>query len=175
MIRLIKKVFRAISGCHWHGLWFHHLAPKWMLDHSLPFGSYNIARSVWHPLDYLGDVCRQAKWFVQRGKRGYADNSIWSLDWYLTGFMGNALRELADQVHGTPIIDVGRVIENPSDCDALTMEEWKATILYIAETFDIGRKMQDFEYKSDEDYQAAKKRFNHGMQMFGEYFFNLWD
>jgi hypothetical protein len=89
--------------------------------------------------------------------------------------MGNALRDLAEQVHGTPIIDTGRVIEDPNDCDTFTMEEWKATILYIAETFDIGRKIEDFEYITREEYEVAHKRFQHGMRMFSEYFFNLWD
>lgn len=126
------------------------------------------------PHAYFSDVFRKVKWFYQRGKRGYADNSVWSLDWYLCSFMGDALRELADSVHGVPIIDTGRKFEDPNDCDCLTMEEWKFTIRYLADTFDLGRKIQDYDVKPEE-MDAALKRFKHGMAMFTEYFFNLWD
>lgn len=148
---------------------------NWLYNYSPPFGSYNYMYYLTHPWKYVEDLYYQAKWFYQRGARGYADNSVWSIDWYLTSFMGKALRELAEQVHGTPIIDTGRVIEDPNDCDTFTMEEWKATILYIAETFDVGRKIEDYDYKTTEEFQVAMKRFNHGMRMFNEYFFSLWD
>lgn len=158
---------------HWHNLYYD-IMPKWAKDNAPPLGSYNYAAYFLKPWAYAHDVWLQAKWFYQRGTRGYADNSIWSIDWYLCGFMGKALRELADQVHGVPIIDTGRVIADPNDCDCLTMEEWKFTILYIAETFDLGRKIQDYDVPGDQ-MEAAMKRFHHGMAMFSEYFFNLWD
>lgn len=146
-----------------------------LYNYSPPFGSYNYMFYLLHPWEYVEDLWLAAKWFYQRGSRGYADCDVWGLDWHLTSYMGKALRDLAEQVHGTPILDTGRVIEDPNDCDTFTIEEWKATILYIAETFDVGRKIQDFEYKDREEFALAKNRFDHGMRMFNEYFFNLWD
>lgn len=158
---------------HWYNL-FYDLTPKWAKDNSPPFGDFNYWGYLCKPHAYFGDVFRKVKWFYQRGKRGYADNSIWSLDWYLCSFMGDALRELADQVHGVPIIDTGRKFEDPNDCDCLTMEEWKFTIRYLADTFDLARKIQDYDVPIEE-MDAAMKRFKHGMAVFSEYFFNLWD
>jgi hypothetical protein len=147
---------------------------RWWFRYAPPLGSYNYYGYSTRPWQYIEDLWLQLKWFYQRGAHGYADNSVWSIDWYLTSFMGKALRELAEQVHGVPIIDTGRVILDPNDCDCLTMEEWKATILYIADTFDLARKIEE----SDLPYEKmpeAMKRFHQGMTMFNEYFFNLWD
>lgn len=148
---------------------------RWWYRYSPPFGSYNYWYYFKHPHKYVEDVYLEMKWFYQRATRGYADRDVWSIDWHLTSYMGNALRDLADQVHGTPIIDTGRVITDPNDCDTFTIEEWKFTILYIAETFDIGRKIQEYEYTTREEMAVAQKRFEHGMRMFTEYFFSLWD
>lgn len=147
----------------------------WWYRYSPPFGDYNYWYYCRHPHEYFMCLGRNLKWFYQRGTRGYADCDVWGLDWHLVGFMGRALRDLAEQIHGTPIIDTGRTFTDPNDCDTFTIEEWKATILYIAETFDQARKIQDFEYTTTEEFTAAKVRFDHGMKMFSEYFFNLWD
>lgn len=147
----------------------------WWYRYSPPLGDYNYSYYFIHPFSYVTCLFRHLKHFYQRGSRGYADCDVWSIDWHLTSYMGNALRQLAEQVHGTPIIDTGRTSYDPHLCDTLELDEWKATILYIAETFDIAAKVNDFEYLSIEEYEQAHKRFKHGMGMFTEYFFNLWD
>jgi len=149
---------------------------RWWFKYAPPFGWYNYYGYSTKPWVYFHDLWLQVKWFCQRGARGYADNSVWSVDWYLSSFMGNALRDLSKQVHGVPLIETGRPLDphDPNDCDTLTMEEWKATILYIAETFDLARKIQDYDIPGEE-MPAAMKRFKQGMAMFTEYFFNLWD
>lgn len=160
---------------HWHNLYFD-LMPKWAKDNAPPLGSYNYAAYFLKPWEYVRDIWLQAKWFYQRGTRGYADNSTWGIDWYLCGWMGNALRELAKNVHGVPAQCIGRhtCSDNPNDCEFFAVEEWQATIRYIADTFDLGRKIQDYDVPGEE-MEAAMKRFKHGMTMFNEYFFNLWD
>lgn len=148
---------------------------NWTFNYSPPFGDYNYHYYFTHPLSYLTCLGRKLKWFYQRGRYGYADRDVWSVDWYLTSFMGKALRQLSTQVHGVPIIDTGRVITDPNDCDCLTMEEWKFTINYIAETFDIARKIEEYDIIGVKEMEIAMKRFKHGMDMFNEYFFSLWD
>jgi hypothetical protein len=142
-----------------------------------PLGSYNYHYYLTHPHRYFIELFDQTKWFIQRGSHGYADCDVWSIDWHLTSYMPKALRDLALQVHGTPIIDTGRPLDpnDPSDCDTLTIEEWKETIRYIAETFDVARQIEDYDIKDVEDMKRKMKRFHQGMAMFSEYFFNLWD
>ncbi len=150
---------------------------NWLYNYSPPLGDYNYHYYLTHPFTYFGDAWDKVRWFYQRGSRGYADCDVWSIDWHLTSYMGKALRDLSQQVHGTPIIDTGRPLnpDDPNDIDTFTMEEWKATILYIAETFDEARRVQEMEYDTIEQYQAAHKRIQQGLSMFSEYFFSLWD
>lgn len=149
--------------------------PGFMYDYAPFDGGYNYAYYLTHPHRFVIDLSNRVKWFWQRGKRGYADCDVWSIDWHLTSYMGNALRQLRDSVHGCPIIDTGREMMGFDDCDSLTMEEWKFTINYIAETFDLARKIEEYEILGVKDMEAAMKRFHHGMAMFNEYFFSLWD
>lgn len=44
----------------------------------------------------------QPKWFVQRGRRGWADIDTASLDWYVTRVLSEALLYMADHTHGWP-------------------------------------------------------------------------
>ena len=150
---------------------------RWWYKYGPPFGWYNYYGYSTKPWVYFHDLWLQVKWFFQRGARGYADNSTWSIDWYLCGWMGKALRELADNVHGVPCVEIirdGKPADDPNDAEFMTLEEWQFTIRYIAETFDLGRKIQDYDVPG-EKMEAAILRFQHGMRMFTEYFFNLWD
>lgn len=149
---------------------------NWLYMYSPPFGDYNYHYYTTHPYEYVGCLFRKLKWFYQRGSRGYADCDVWSLDWHLTSYMGKALRDLAEQVHGVPAIDVRLVPpEDPNDMWTLTIEEWRETIIYLAETFDLARKVEDYDVSGVEEMERIMKRFHHGMLMFSEYFFNLWD
>jgi hypothetical protein len=56
---------------------------------------------------------REIKWFIQRGRRGWADCDVWSLDNYLNGWLPNALRCLKEQKQGIP-----SSMFEPEDCIA---------------------------------------------------------
>lgn len=45
---------------------------------------------------------RKARWFIQRGRRGWADCDVWSFDWYITKVMSQGIARLADVDHGWP-------------------------------------------------------------------------
>jgi len=162
-----------MKNVNWHSLYYDNV-PGFLTRYSPPGGSYNYAYYLIHPWRYGIDLFDNAKWFIQRGHRGYADCDVWSIDWHLTEYMPKALRDLRDQVHGTPLIDTGRPcdFENP---DTLTMDEWKATIERLAQTFEEARKLQEMEYDTLVDIKAAQERVRKGLDMFNEYFFNLWD
>ena len=42
----------------------------------------------------LSRIPSEVKWFIQRGKRGYADCDVWSLDSYLNSWMPEAIHQL---------------------------------------------------------------------------------
>lgn len=78
----------------------------------------------------IGSFFRKIKWFIQRGKRGYADCDLWNLDTYLEGVMSKGLRGLAKMTSGYPnsyetfdswqkqLNDIADLVEkfNPDNC-----------------------------------------------------------
>jgi len=61
-----------------------------------------IRSRVKHYWEWPGDTYRKIKWFIQRGRRGWADCDTWSMDYYLDGWMPSALRHLKKHKHGVP-------------------------------------------------------------------------
>lgn len=67
------------------------------------------------------------KWFVQRGRRGWADCDVWSLDSYLERVLAGSLRQLRDVslTWPGPIPGGDTRFESP--------EQWQAFLTRIAE------------------------------------------
>jgi hypothetical protein len=61
-----------------------------------------VRRRIKWTLEWPGKKYHAIKWFMQRGKRGWADCDVWSLDYYLDGWMPDALRKLKKDKHGIP-------------------------------------------------------------------------
>lgn len=93
------------------------------------------------------------KWFIQRGRRGYADCDLWSLDHYLAELISKSIIHLRDIGHGYPA-----EFESPEEWDAILTEisEGFAQDVFEEETFD-------------------KEKFERALNLFGKYFHNLWD
>lgn len=49
-----------------------------------------------------GTNWRRVKFFIQRGRRGWADCDTWSLDHYLSRVVGESVHHLAEHSHGWP-------------------------------------------------------------------------
>ena len=94
--------------------------------------------------DIPGDTCREIKWFIQRGRRGYSDRDIWGFDFYLSEIICGGINELKNQVHGVP----GEIAEkfkdkNDSDSIDIAMIEWKRILGEISWTFETSIKIQE--------------------------------
>jgi hypothetical protein len=141
---------------------YYAMMPKWAKDNAPKGGSYNYAYYFIRPWALIGDWYRQCKWFIQRGYRGYADCDVWSIDWYLAGWLPKALRRLQANRLGHPI--------------GMTLKGWQRRLGDMADGFDAAHEIQDrrHKYKSVED-RRAWRRFNRGMKLFHEHFFSLWD
>ncbi len=57
----------------------------------------------WHKIFHPVQMYDEVRWFIQRGRRGWADCDTWSLDDYLDGWMPDALRYLKEHKHGVPM------------------------------------------------------------------------
>jgi len=122
------------------------------------------------------------KWFIQRGRNGYAESDFWDFDLYLIDIIIAGVDYLKKNGHGCPneFYDSKKV---NNECD-----KWKFTLNEIIEGFKAGKeiiehktslwKKENGYYKIVFDTEKAKlltKKFDRGMELFSKYFFNLWD
>lgn len=119
---------------------------------------------------FVKHVYREIKWFIQRGRRGYSDADIWSLDYWLLTILPPAIRSLADTYHGHPV-GLCR-----SDCMGMNdtchcEEKWIATLNQMAEGLEKGILMQEAWDFS----QEHKNEFDDAFGLFHKHFFSLWD
>ena len=71
-------------------------------------------------------LVRKIKWFIQRGRRGYADCDVWRLSDYLCVVMRDSIRQLVEQAHGWPVNEVLFA----------TFEDWQKTLERVADGLD---------------------------------------
>lgn len=114
--------------------------------------------AVWRFFHYgYGDprnVYRDIKYFIQRGRRGWADCDVWSLDGYLNSWLPDALRKLKKDKHGVP----NSVVE-PEDCGeygSVTEEgmeravaRWDAIMDKMIAGFEANKRLQDGIYEDE--------------------------
>jgi len=158
---------------------------------------YEIGRK----LEIPGEVYRNIRWFIQRGKRGYSDYDIWGFDYYLIKVISKGIKELQRQVHGVPG-NIAEKFKDKNDPDGIdnAMKEWKRILGEIAWTFESAHKVNENDWilinnekqrnkltkfydelNKSQDYfcyimtKEECKRYREGWKLFQKYFFNLWD
>lgn len=97
---------------------------------------------------------RELKWFIQRGRRGWANCDVWSLDTYLSGWLPSALRHLKETKHGVPIgcVDSGDRdgCGNSSEAGMKRAEaRWNAILDTMIAGFEAAQRIQDGIYEKE--------------------------
>lgn len=105
---------------------------------------------------------KRIKWFVQRGKRGYADCDWWCLHSYLIDIILPMLKQLRTKNMGYPGFG-----------QASTPEKWEALLGEMIEGFEIAKKIDDLD--NIDEIDADQKLFRKKMVVFNRWFFHLWD
>jgi hypothetical protein len=119
-----------------------------------PFCSY-----WWKHHLRLSTYTNPFKWFFQRGLRGYAECDHWSLDNYLNDVIPGLVRDLKTHLHSFP--------------HEMTVPEWEGILEEIASGFEAGNLIDDcFDPKKEKELLA---KFDRGMELFVNYYRNLWD
>jgi len=113
---------------------------------------------------------KKIKWFIQRGKRGWADCDTWNFDTYIAGVIRGGTEYLLKHGHGYP--------------SALTDEKWREILKEIVWAFDYLCAETDIWWKNvecfgsqyaDEYQRKQRKRARKGLVYFVKYFQYLWD
>jgi len=111
----------------------------------------------------IKDILRKIKWFIQRGRRGYADCDLWSFDLYLANMLTKALKQFIDGCHTHPMdLENARWKKILEDM----LAGFKATVA-------IGELQTTEQY--EKEYHKLKKTQDRGLALFVKYFNHLWD
>jgi hypothetical protein len=133
--------------------------------------------------DYPQDTYYRIKYFIQRGKRGYADCDVWQADYHATSVMLGMLKDLRQHAHGHPVYD-----------EVQTFEDWEKALDTMIEGFEAAKRVIEDNYYLDTNadiltrdptgkevqgwriaYEVDHEKFNQMMPLFTKYFFHLWD
>lgn len=109
------------------------------------------------------------KYFIQRGKRGYADCDVWNLNDYLADMLFDALKQLNREKLGYP-------------CN-YPEEEWTKILNDMIAGFRAYKQMDKLHFWSNENEKtkylkqrkALEEICNKGLKLFAENFYDLWD
>lgn len=117
----------------------------------------------------------EIKYFIQRGRRGWADCDTWSMDNYMTDVLLGLMKKYEEDTNGYP-------------CSFKTAEEWHVVLKKIITGFEAMKEVCDESYwggcknkngaidmdivKIETDKRVAK--FNEGIDLFKKYYLNLW-
>ncbi len=108
----------------------------------------------WHKIFHPTEIYYEIKYFIQRGRRGWADCDTWSLDDYLDGFMPDALRYLKEHKHGVPMsmfdgLPVNEHGYHDDEYFKIAEERWNAVMDKMIAAFEASRRMQDGLYEKE--------------------------
>lgn len=106
---------------------------------------------------------REIKWFIQRGRRGWAEEDVWNLDYYLEKVISGAVGELAKH-H----------ISYPNFGEAKTDKNWTRILKKIAIGFKIVKDAED-NFVSYDKIRKAQKVEKESLKLLVKYFHCLWD
>ena len=123
-----------------------------------------LEENIWWKIERIWEWPREQfselKWFFQRGKRGWSDSDLWSLDGYLSSWLPAALKQLKEYKHSYP-------------CN-LTEKKWDKILDQMIEAFKIDDKIGLMEYK-EKEYKKLDKIRRKGLELFIEHYSDLWD
>jgi hypothetical protein len=130
----------------------------------------------------IKDFPSKAKWFFQRGSRGWSDRSAWSVDIWLVDNLIPMLERLKNDKHGTPASMYGKndlfEIEHSTDeVDALAEQRWVNILNEILYGLKCAKKIQnsDFDYNDKKLTKKLNKSSKRSFELIGKHLFDLWD
>ena len=157
-MKAFRKYILKDGSIYWHKLYFD-IVPEWMTKYSPPFGWYNYAFYSYNPHRYIEHLYLEAKWFIQRGCRGYSDSDAWNLGYYVASWMPDALDELINAKNGHPM--------------GMTRNGWETRLRTMREGFMAVKRLEGI--RSRKEQVTLERRMEKGLRMFSEHLLSLWD
>ena len=105
--------------------------------------------------------------FIERGRKGYCREDLWSFDHWLSRLIAKGLREFKEGTH-----------TYPNDID--DWEEWMAVLDEMIECFEeqcrgIYNISGEFVLHFEKRRGNQKEKLHRGLELLEKYFYDLWD
>lgn len=126
-----------------------------------------------HPINFLNDLRREVRDFIQRGSRGYADSDLWSLDYYLASWMPTALQTYLD-VGCTPGQFVFKEERTSDRYKEAGKKLWKRIIRKMQLGFLAHKKLSEEIIYGEDEVQKIINQKRRGLGLFAKYMHHLW-
>ena len=131
----------------------------------------------------IKDFPSEAKWFYQRGSRGWSDRSAWSIDTWLVDNLIPMLERLKNDSRGTPMSmfrkkDGVDKDGNPTDrASRLAYQRWDDMLGEIIYGLKCAKALQElnYDYKDENKTKLLSKRVEKTFTLIGKHLFTLWD
>jgi hypothetical protein len=129
----------------------------------------------------IEDFPSEAKWFYQRGSRGWSDRSVWSIDAWLVDNLIPMLERLKNNKQGTPSTmfrqkDGVDKDGNPTDeVSVLAEQRWENVLSEIIYGLECAKTIQNYDYEDKEEVKKLTKSSQRSFELIGKHLFNLWD
>ena len=113
---------------------------------------------------------REVQWFIQRGKRGYADCDCWGIDSYLVDIIPKMLEQLRDSRWGVPSCMFEDVDDNSDKSWEKARRKWYKVLDEIITSFALMEKELNVLTLTKEELKVRNK----GVKQLYKYFYSLW-
>ena len=129
----------------------------------------------------IKDFPSEAKWFYQRGSRGWSDRSAWSIDTWLVDNLIPMLERLKNNKQGTPMSmfkkkDGVDKDGNPTDeASVLAEQRWENVLGEIIYGLKCAKTIQNYDYEDKEEVKKLTKSSQRSFELIGKHLFSLWD
>ena len=106
--------------------------------------------------------------FIERGRKGYTREDLWSFDNFLSNLIANGLTEFKENCHGYPSKD-------------MTWEEWMSTLDEMIDCFrEQTRSMENLTGENlvgawRKRHECQKEKLHRGLQLLERFWYDLWD
>ena len=113
---------------------------------------------------------REVKWFIQRGKRGYADSDCWGIDFYLVDIIPKMIKQLKGNRGGVPSCMFEDADDDSDKSWEKARKKWYKILDEIIKSFSLMEKELEILVLTEEEIKIRNK----GVKQLYKYFYSLW-
>ncbi len=133
-----------------------------------------------NPISLIKQWFLSIKYCYQRIRYGYCDRDVWSIDWWFLNVVPNMLNDLKESSQGYPRKLEAELQELPLSDESeekyeAGMKLWRDTLSEMIYLFEEANDRTNGRRDTDSTFEYHNSCKDKGLELFKEWFWNLWD